>query len=166
MKKIHMFTLFTTNKCNLNCIYCSTEAGKKLQNELTLDEKKKIILEAKDMGAKLVNICGSGEPMLDDDFYKLVGFIDSLGLNTEVVTNGTNINKKNAEWLLRHNAYIVFKLNSLNPETTDRLVGKTNAYRWTDFGNIKIPYGLKCLIDAGYNRIQRKMFFCATFKIQ
>lgn len=161
-----MLTLFNTNKCNLNCIYCSTDSGKRLLDELSLDEKKRLVREAHEMGAELIALCGSGEPMLDKDFYPLVEYINSLGLITEIVTNGTCINKKNAKWLYHHNSYIVFKLNSFNKKTTGALVGKKNAYKWVKYGNREIPYGLKCLIDTGFNKIPRKLFFCAPFQVE
>jgi len=161
-----MLTLFNTNRCNLHCIYCSTNSGKRLSGELTLHEKKHLVLEAKKMGAELIALCGSGEPMLDKDFYPLIEYIHKLGMVTEVVTNGTRISPKNAKWLYNHNAYVVFKLNSFNQKTTDTLVGKKNAYRWVKYGRIKIPHGLKCLLDAGFTKLPRKLFFCAPIQLQ
>ena len=154
-KKIKKLTLITTNKCNLKCIYCSSNSEKKLPNELNLKEKKKIIKDAYNMGAKLIILSG-GEPMLDPDFYELVEYNYSLNLITHIPTNGTLINKTNIRWLYNHNVHVMFKLNSFNKKTSDLMAGKKNSYKWVQHKNKIIPYGLKCLIDKGFNKLPTK----------
>lgn len=156
MLKPYLLSLSTTNKCNLNCVYCSTDAGKELDNELSLDEKKSIIIQAKDMGINNINLCGSGEPMLDDDFFELIDFIKKNKLQPFVVTNGTCINKDNSKFLYDNKVFLLFKLNSLNPVISDKLLGKKNTYYWTDYNGFHIPKNLKLLFDLGYHKIRNR----------
>lgn len=157
MERFSMLGLFTTNRCNLNCIYCSTGAGKKLGKELTLSEKKRCIREAKKKGMTRVNLHGSGEPMLDKDFKDIIEYIHSLKMRPFVVTNGTLIDRDYASWLKKRRVYVLFKLNSFSEDTTDFLCGKKNSYKWLKYKGHKSPAGLKHLIDAGYLGFRRKI---------
>lgn len=151
LAKPYMLSLFTTNLCNLNCVYCSTDAGIAFKNELTFEEKKDIIFQAKNLGINSVVLSGSGEPLLDKDFDSLVIYSRSLDIIPMVVTNGTLITRKKAKFLKDNGCYVVFKLNAFNKKISDLLVGKKNAYDLVNFGDKMIPSGLKYLIDVGMN---------------
>lgn len=165
-KKIYNLTFFTTNKCNLNCIYCSTEAGEALKDELTLNERLDMINQAKNLGAKYVIIPGRGEPFLDREIFNLIDYIDRLGMKTSIVTNGTLITKEVAETLLKKNVTIIIKVNSFNPAIHDELIGRKDIIKWVEYTystnngvkRINIPYGLKCLLDAGFNKKRKDIF--------
>lgn len=55
--------------CNLKCKQCYSIAGKKLGDELTLNEIKMIIDELKKLGASRIFFTG-GEPFLRPDIFK------------------------------------------------------------------------------------------------
>lgn len=80
--------IYITNACNLICSHCFMQAGNALQNELSLDEWKRIVLEFKKMGGKNITISG-GEPLLNKDFDAIVEYIHSIGLTVTILTNGT-----------------------------------------------------------------------------
>jgi MoaA/NifB/PqqE/SkfB family radical SAM enzyme len=145
-----MLTLSTTNRCNLHCIYCSTSAGKRLDDELDLSEKRHVIRQAKKMGAKVVSLCGTGEPMLDDDFHAIVDEIATLGMMPLVITNGTLIDSPTAQWLFQRGAHMILKLNSLDRHVVDTLAGTRAAYSWVSHGRWVIPAGIKALRDVGF----------------
>lgn len=174
LTKIDMLGFFTTNRCNLKCIYCSTNAGKTLKNELSLEEKKYIVKQAKSLRARLISLHGSGEPLLDKDFFKLVKYIKSLNIQILLVTNGTLIDKRIAKWLYKNKVFILFKLNSFNKDITDLLVDKKNAYAWVKhvyrsekgMKTKHIPSGLKNLIDVGYAELKKNKFYTYPFQVQ
>lgn len=148
--KLLTLTLLLSNNCNLNCPYCYTDAGTALSNELTFDECKSIIDQAKDLGAKTVWIPGSGEPFLDKNFYKdgefpLIDFANQKDLSVTFFTNGYFITKKIAHDLKTKNVSIVTKVNSFNPNIQDFLVDSPGAFN-------KLQAGLKNLIETGFNR--------------
>lgn len=143
-------SLLLSNNCNLNCLYCYRDAGKKERNIFQINDWANVIYQAKNLGARSVWIPGSGEPFLDKSFFyhnnfPLLELSKSLGLSVTFFTNGTFINKEIAKTLLEYDVSIVTKLNSFNKKTQDYLAGKIGAYE-------KIIKGLNNLIDIGFNK--------------
>jgi len=155
--KIEMLYLDVTHACNLKCISCPSCAGIRKEDELSLEEQKLVIRQAKKMGAQFVALPGSGEPFLYKDIFSLIDYIRKLGMWASIFTNGTLVNKEIADFLVKRKVYVFFKLWSLDPDTVDKMVGVKNAYKWLDYSykyngtikNLRIPSGLKYLLDAG-----------------
>ncbi len=153
--KVDLLYLELTHLCNLRCVGCFTGAGLKKSDELTLEEKRSVIRQAKKMGARLVYLNGSGETLLYKDIFALIDYIRELDMDVTVTTNGTPLNKKMADFLLSRKVHVYFKLWSLDPEIFDQMVGVKNAYRWVDHSykhdgtlkTLRIPSGLKYLLD-------------------
>lgn len=143
-------TLFVGNKCNLRCLYCYRDAGKKEENELTLEERILVLIQARELGAKTVIVPGAGEPLLDPLFYDrkhesfpIINIANSLGMHVVLFTNGTFITKENAKVLAQKDVSVVAKLNSTfcSPGIQDFLAGVKGAHK-------KIHAGLNALLDA------------------
>jgi radical SAM protein with 4Fe4S-binding SPASM domain len=132
-----------TKKCNLKCLYCYTEAGKATKNELTLDELKSVVSQAKELGAKKIILLGGGEPLMYDRLTDIVHYIHSLGLQQVVFTNGTLINDETAKFLFEQNVSVIIKQNSFDPEIQDELAGVEGTF-W------RIKRGMEILWQAGY----------------
>ena len=148
--KLQTNTLLLSNKCNLNCIYCYRNAGIPLRNELSLEDRKEIIQQAKKLGARMLWIPGSGEPFCDKTFFNrgefpLIDFANDLGLKVVFFTNGTAITEQIAKKLFDKEVSIITKLNSFNSPIQDFLSGRTGSYEL-------IQGGLKNLIYAGFNK--------------
>jgi len=85
-----------TNKCTLNCSFCSCSArDKKL--ELSLDNIKRIIGRARFVGTKAVTITGGGEPLCHPQIKEILRYINRLGIKIGLVTNGTVLHLLDAE---------------------------------------------------------------------
>ena len=81
-----------TNKCNLNCSFCScSERDKKL--ELSLDEIKEIFDKFSDLGCRAVTITGGGEPLVHPNIEEIVEAAIERQISVGLVTNGKNIAK-------------------------------------------------------------------------
>jgi len=132
-----------TKKCNLRCLYCYSSAGEPEKDELTLDEIKSVILQAKNIGAKKIILLGGGEPLLFQGFCDVVEYINSIGLQQVVFTNGTLVTKEIATFLFKMGVAVVIKSNSYKSEVQDILAGVKGAFK-------NIRNGIKHLIDAGY----------------
>lgn len=109
-------TLLLSNACNLRCLYCYRDAGSPSNGQLSTDEWKDILFQAKDLGARTVRIPGSGEPLLDPAFcdgcsFPLIEFSNSIGLPTTFFTNGTLLTSDLALTLRKHDVCVVTKLN-------------------------------------------------------
>lgn len=153
-RKIDGITLFTSPRCNLDCIYCFS-AGRRGVTGIRFDAWRGIIGQAKDMGAKWVVFGGPGEPLLDKDTLNLIRYADSIKMRSIVFTNGTPVEETLAERLYAKNAHVIFKLHSLDPGIYDFLAGKERTVSWLDYEyacgrrriRCKIPAGLKALLD-------------------
>ena len=86
IKPIHV-QLTPTNKCNLNCEFCSC-AGVDRTKEIDYETIKNILLICRNKGTEAVTITGGGEPLVYDKFNELIDYCDLLGLKVGFVTNG------------------------------------------------------------------------------
>lgn len=77
-----------TDGCNLRCPYCYASSEKALPGELTHEQSLKLMDEIAACGATTVIFTG-GEPMLRKDLFDVVRYARSLGLRTNIITNGT-----------------------------------------------------------------------------
>ncbi|MFA5174578.1 MAG: radical SAM protein [Candidatus Pacearchaeota archaeon] len=91
-----------TDKCNLNCVYCSRQLARKNPGSMSLDLIKDILKKASDYAQKnkiqlMVQFHG-GEPLLE--FNKIIEAIDNLTINEKanlkfrIQTNGTLLDKR------------------------------------------------------------------------
>ena len=81
-----------THMCNLRCKHCYANAGKRIEEEFSLEEIKKIVDELDSLGTVLIALAG-GEPMLRKDIYEIISYIKSKGMEVFLNTNGTMINE-------------------------------------------------------------------------
>lgn len=148
--KLLTLTYLVSNRCNLKCPYCYSNAGQALSKELTFDECKSVINQAKELGAKTIWIPGSGEPFLDKNFYRngefpLIDYANRKGLSVTFFTNGYFVTKTIAQTLIKKNVCVITKINSFNPQIQDFLTGSKGAFH-------KLQKGLENLIEAGFNK--------------
>lgn len=90
-----------TKECNLNCIHCYSDSGKKFQNkekELSTEEAKVFINQLANFGVPVLLFSG-GEPLLRKDLFELIEFTAEKGIRPVISTNGTLITPKIAALL-------------------------------------------------------------------
>lgn len=149
--------------CNYACLYCGNSAHSKHADpdSLTLKQRKKVISDSKKLGAVSVFFAGEGEPTLDPDFRELVAFNDSEGLITIVYTNVSTLDEELTKFLYEHNVSLVIKLDSIQKETYDFLIGVNSYYDsfMKSLENIRKFYGNQnpLLASKGVSRIQASM---------
>jgi len=82
-----------TEKCLRNCFHCFTD---KIGKTLSLDDIKNIIDQLADMNVKAVDFLGEGEPTLDKDFFEIIEYTASKGIQpvifTDVATKMRDVN--------------------------------------------------------------------------
>lgn len=98
--------LTLTNRCNLQCVYCSDlELRDRQGNEAFLDYDilSKLFGDLSEGGTKGVVFEGGGEPTLHPDFNKLVQSAKENNLAVGLITNGTvrldEVVLRNLEWI-------------------------------------------------------------------
>jgi radical SAM protein with 4Fe4S-binding SPASM domain len=115
-------------RCNFHCQYCYIPDKSTFENELSYDELRDAILQAKDLGVKKIIVLG-GEPMLYPQLMKMLKFIRTENLEVEMFTNGFGITPEAARQLADLEILVVLKMNSRKEDVQDALAGKKGAYK-------------------------------------
>jgi organic radical activating enzyme len=76
-----------TNRCNMNCPFCSCSARDK-RLELSYDEIIDIMIKTRRAGCKSVTITGGGEPLMHPRIFDIIREIKDMGMEIGLVTNG------------------------------------------------------------------------------
>ena len=110
MKKFKRIYLEITNACNLNCPFCRNDKG---QSFMSLKDIEEYLLQIKDVSDYLY-LHVLGEPLLHQDFEKILNLLDKYEFKLQLVTNGVLL--KNYPHLLKHQCLrkIAISLHSLN----------------------------------------------------
>ena len=135
-----------TLACNLRCIHCYCEAGKRSPFELSTNEIKSLMDDLKELGVWAFDIVG-GEPLLRKDIYDLLGYAKEIGLRIMINTNGTLINEDIVTRLkdVYPDLMIGISLDGPDPETNDFVRGKGSFER--------AVRGIKLLIKNGFDPV-------------
>ncbi len=118
-------------QCNYKCPKCFNLEDNEpvsVEGNVSLDDRVRMIHEAKEMGGKVVVIAGEGEPSLDRDIKTLVSEIRSCDMIPIVYSNGSPLTPKLAEFYKENGTALVISFDSLNPEEYNRLTGTTGHY--------------------------------------
>lgn len=128
--------------CNFRCSYCYVADRIECRQELSRDEIKQAILQAKSLGARKIIILG-GEPSIYPHLVEMLRFLGREDLEIEMFTNGSGVDRALAAVLAEEKVRVVLKLNSRDETIQDQLAGKKGAFR--------IIHGaLAALRQAGY----------------
>lgn len=90
-----------TYRCNNNCLHCWLRAPDQpgeIKKELSFEEIKRIISQARALGCQSWGISG-GEPMLRRDFVEILDYINHNSIGCAINTNGTLITPEIAKLL-------------------------------------------------------------------
>lgn len=85
-----------TLACNFNCLHCGSHAGKKRDDELSLDEIKTVLKDLSILGCKAISLMG-GEILLRKDWFDIAKAVTDLKMNCGIVTNGYLIVEEKVE---------------------------------------------------------------------
>lgn len=121
-----------TYRCNNDCRHCwlkATPGSSTKQNELTTDEIKAIVDDARRMGCQKWFISG-GEPMLRPDFAKIFDYITSRSVFYSLNTNGTLITPEIAK-LMKRKGNKMIALYGATPEVHDHITRNPGSFQAT-----------------------------------
>ena len=102
-------SLDLTYRCNNNCRHCWLRIpanSPEREKELSFDEIKRIVDDARNMGCREWNISG-GEPMLRQDFAEIFDYITTKSATYSLNTNGTLITPAIAKLMKRKGSKMV-----------------------------------------------------------
>lgn len=122
-------TFAVTYKCQCNCRHCS--AGRHLRNDLpdlSTKEAKALIDQSQNLGVSIITFTG-GEPLLRDDIYELISYVDKRKAIPILFTNGLLLSEENIEKLVNAGLYSLFvSIDSPIPEEHDQLRGMAGLF--------------------------------------
>lgn len=84
--------IYITNKCNLNCSFCSCSDRQKTL-EMKFDEVQEVIDILADRGAKAITFSGGGEPLLHPKINEIINYADKKNIEAGLVSNGVVLDK-------------------------------------------------------------------------
>ena len=79
--------LIPTNRCNLNCKFCSCSARNK-NDELSIGDISTLAQTFADLGTQAVTITGGGEPLMHPEINAIIQIFVDLGIEVGLVSNG------------------------------------------------------------------------------
>ena len=112
-----------TYACNLSCIHCLSDSGKRRTRELSTDQCRRVIDDLSAMKVFQFNI-GGGEPFMRPDCLDLLDYAHEKGMVTCISTNGTLIDRDIARRLDHPLVYIQVSLDGATPESNDPIRGR------------------------------------------
>ncbi|KJS29969.1 MAG: radical SAM protein [Desulfatitalea sp. BRH_c12] len=115
-------------RCNFRCPYCYVPHEDQLKDELSLDEIRDAILQAKALGAVKIIVLG-GEPSIYPHTLEMIRFMRGHGLIVEMFTNGSGITADFARQLYEQQVRVVMKMNSFDAVLQNELSGHPGAFR-------------------------------------
>ena len=90
MKKYKKVYVEITNKCNLNCSFCSKV--KRQKKEMSIDEFKEIISKIHNY-TDYIYLHVKGEPLLNNNIIEMINEAETYNIKVNLTTNGILINK-------------------------------------------------------------------------
>ncbi|HHT9112622.1 MAG: radical SAM protein [Planctomycetes bacterium] len=127
---VFYLALNMTSACNYRCPYCFVGlANLKLSpDELSFNEKVRLIRQASDCEAKVLVMPGRGEPLGDSDFWKILEEANHLGLWVVVYTNGYFLNREKILRLKQADVSVYLKIDSFDRKVYEKMVGKKGVF--------------------------------------
>lgn len=126
-----MLNIYITNACNLKCKHCFMLSGKKLENELTLEDWMKVLTSFKENGGEFVTFSG-GEPLMFKNFPQIISHAHDLGLKGTVLSNGLLWSGKLIHDLALFIDEIQFSLDGVDEETNSMVRGSGHFEKVVD----------------------------------
>ena len=113
-----------TYACPLQCPYCSNPVDyAKYPNELSTDDWKRVLTEARKMGAVELGFSG-GEPLTRKDLVELVSHARELGYYSNLITSGYGLNEEKIIQLKEAGLdHIQVSIQASSQELNDHIAG-------------------------------------------
>lgn len=146
-----------TLDCNLKCIHCGSNAGRKRSDELTTPEAERLCHDLKKTGCRGITLMG-GEPLLRKDFWHIASLIRDLGMELTVITNGTVYGRETFSKLRSLDPRTVaVSLDASKPELHDQIRDRKGSFEKTcDFMNSALKEGLPVSVITTVHKMNLK----------
>ncbi len=114
-----------TTGCNFRCTMCQVSSPNFKANNMELSTFKKLIIDNKQLIK--IKLQGMGEPLVNKYIYEMIKFAKENGIATEIICNGSMLNKKNISNLLENNlAKLTVSIDGASKEVFENIRVKSN----------------------------------------
>ena len=105
-----------TNICNLRCPLCPSFKSNRVKGKMSLNDFK-IIVQKLPLSTRTVHLYLSGEPLINDECFKMISILKEKNLNTSMSTNGTLLEQKIDEILDSQLSELIIGLDGATEKT-------------------------------------------------
>ncbi len=138
-----------TNICNHRCPECSGWYFRnRTRDYLPNGLAKNIIRQLAKAKVRGLIFTGGGEPLCNPYTPEVVSMAKGLGLDVGFITNGSLLNEKNIEILLKSCTWIRISLDAANKETFKKVHGMNGSMFNKIVDNIRLLVRLKSELDS------------------
>ena len=119
-----------TDTCNIKCLTCwrldkEEDPNTWRTSELTFEEIRSLLGEAKEMGVEVVDFTGGGEPFTRREVFEIIEMIKGHGFFGTLTSNGTLTNEARVRRLIELGLDdICFSIETLDEALNDRIRGE------------------------------------------
>lgn len=153
-----------TLQCNMNCLHCGSRAGKKLINELSLNEALVIADELVEEGVKHVSLIG-GEVFLYDGWEKIARKLTENNVTANIITNGFLFGDKQVKEVQYANlSNVALSIDGME-DNHNRIRNNSKSFSRLKLtidrlNNEKIPIGVNTtILDSNFSDIEELYYF-------
>jgi MoaA/NifB/PqqE/SkfB family radical SAM enzyme len=138
--------------CNADCKHCSFFGGvdDKKRKILALDQSKKLIKDAQELGVSIINFVG-GEPLMRDDLPEIIKSVDKDLSTTILFTNGWHLEEKAQDLKEAGLDGVYVSIDSASSKKHDEIRGGKGFFERATKGvrkakDLGLTVGLSCVI--------------------
>jgi pyrroloquinoline quinone biosynthesis protein E len=125
----HWLLAELTYRCPLQCPYCSNPVDMaRYKNELSTDDWKRVMHEARAMGAVQLGFSG-GEPLVRKDLEELIASASDLGYYTNLITSGVGMDEARVSAFREAGLDHIQISFQASDETLNNFIGGTDSFR-------------------------------------
>jgi MoaA/NifB/PqqE/SkfB family radical SAM enzyme len=111
-------------RCNVKCRYCEYWRLPQYKDEMSIEQWQAALLSIKAFVGTFSISYSGGEPLIKPGFLDLMAFCHAHGIHSGVTTNGSALNRKNAEKLVAAQPFnLCVSVDAPNAELHDYLRG-------------------------------------------
>lgn len=114
-----------TNRCNLNCSFCSK--SNRVKKDMSILEFEKVISKIKDY-TSYIYLHIKGEPLLHPDLEEILNICSKNDISVNITTNGINIKSSKDILLNQCVRQVNFSLHSYAFDNPDDYINSINDY--------------------------------------
>ena len=117
----NLMSFAINDECNAACAHCSffTGVDDKTRTPLNLEQSKKLIADAQELGVSIINFVG-GEPTMRADLPELLRSVDKDLVTTVMFTNGSLLEKRAQELRDAGLDSVYVSIDAANPDAHDK----------------------------------------------